>query len=194
MNSNINIPNILSGLRLLSVPVMILLTFLGRDDIFKWVLLGALASDILDGFIARTFRMVTKLGSILDAMADTAMYVVVVLAIGVLRFDFVLQQWVPLAVVVGLYLAEKVKCFFKYGKLFNSFHNYLAKAMGYAQGLFVLTLFFFGYQWFFFYPAIGIGILANIEDMVLSSLLPTYEQDTKGLYWVLKRKKEAKVP
>jgi cardiolipin synthase (CMP-forming) len=189
MDRIITIPNIISTARLLSIPIMIYCLITGNKELFQWLLLGALLSDILDGFIARTFKMVTRLGSMLDAMADTLMYFVVIPAIIIFQMDFLKQQWIPLAAFFAVFIAEKIKTFIKFKKFFNSFHNYLAKAMGYVHGSFILSLFFFGYQWFLFYPAIAIGIISAVEDMIVSSIVTTYENDTKGLYWVLKRKK-----
>lgn len=186
----ITIPNIITAFRLLSIPFMVYTLFVNRPDIFKWILLGALASDILDGFIARTFHMETRLGSILDAMADTLIYFVIIPAIIVFQGDFIQEQWIAIVLFFAVYLAEKIKTLIKFGKFFNSFHNYLAKLMGYTQGAFILSLFFFGYQWFLFYPAIIIGIIASIEDMIISSLVNTYEHDTKGLYWVLRNRRQ----
>jgi hypothetical protein len=53
-----------------------------------------------------------------------------------------------------------------------------------------MSLFLFGFQWYLFYPAMALCILANIEEMILARLLPDYESDVKGLYWVLNRKKK----
>ena len=66
-----SIPNLLSILRLLLVPVFLWLLL--ADGLLGWsllVLAAAGASDWLDGQIARKFNMVTKLGQVLDPAAD----------------------------------------------------------------------------------------------------------------------------
>lgn len=66
-----SIPNLLSILRLLLVPVFLWLLL--ADGYLGWsliVLAAAGASDWLDGQIARRFNMVTKLGQVLDPAAD----------------------------------------------------------------------------------------------------------------------------
>lgn len=183
------IPNAISLARLLTLPVMAYGLATNQKGLFQWLLLAALLSDILDGAIARGFHMESKLGSKLDAMADTLLYFVVVPAIVVFQPEFLRQQALLITVFFAVYLAEKIKTFVKFKKFFNSFHNYSAKLTGYVQGAFILSLFFFGYIPFLFYLAVGIGILASIEDMIVSSLVSTYETDTKGLYWVLKTKR-----
>ena len=64
------LPNLLSTLRLLLVPVFFVL-ILGRQDAFA-VLVMAIASvtDYLDGYLARKLNQVTRLGQLLDPAAD----------------------------------------------------------------------------------------------------------------------------
>ena len=66
-----SIPNMLSVLRLLLVPVFLWLLL--ADEYFVWafvVLALAAFSDWLDGQIARKYNQVTSLGKILDPAAD----------------------------------------------------------------------------------------------------------------------------
>ena len=71
-----NIPNAISTFRLFLVPVFALVYFSGIDNASLYAfLIFAVAgfSDILDGYIARKFNMVTKLGRIIDPLADKLM-------------------------------------------------------------------------------------------------------------------------
>lgn len=73
---NKNLPNILSFIRLLMVPLFIWLFFSGLP---LWVagvvFLVAGITDILDGHIARKYGYITKLGRVLDPLADKLMQV-----------------------------------------------------------------------------------------------------------------------
>lgn len=69
----LNLPNLLSLTRILLVPflVVVLLTkFDGKEFVGLGVFLVAAATDLLDGFIARRRRQVTRLGKLLDPAAD----------------------------------------------------------------------------------------------------------------------------
>lgn len=66
----LTVPNILSLLRLLMVPVFLVL-ILGRQDGFALlVLVISSVTDFLDGQIARRFHQVSRLGQLLDPAAD----------------------------------------------------------------------------------------------------------------------------
>lgn len=65
-----SIPNMLSILRLIMVPVFLVLLLNGEFLISLIVLAFASATDWLDGQIARRFNQVTRLGQMLDPAAD----------------------------------------------------------------------------------------------------------------------------
>lgn len=64
------VPNVISFIRLLTVPVFFWLLVTGRDSAALVVLVIATTSDFIDGWIARTFNQVTRLGMYLDPVSD----------------------------------------------------------------------------------------------------------------------------
>ncbi len=79
-----NIPNTLTGFRLLLIPVFLIVFYLPVD----WALFGAafvfwLASvtDILDGYLARKLKQSTPFGAFLDPVADKVMVSVALVAL-----------------------------------------------------------------------------------------------------------------
>ena len=64
------IPNVLSMLRLLLVPVFLVLVIAGAYVTALLVLIAASLTDLLDGYLARRFDQVTRLGQLLDPAAD----------------------------------------------------------------------------------------------------------------------------
>ena len=63
-------PNVLSFLRLAMVPVFLVLIVRGYDALALLVLVVSSITDYLDGWIARRFHQVTRLGQLLDPLAD----------------------------------------------------------------------------------------------------------------------------
>ena len=73
LNEVFNLPNILTFLRILLAPILVvvLLTkFEGQEVVGLALFLLAAVTDFLDGFIARRFELVTRLGKLLDPAAD----------------------------------------------------------------------------------------------------------------------------
>ncbi len=77
-----SIPNIISFVRLLLVPVFVVLLF-GYDMPYAaaWLLAALGATDWVDGYIARRFNQVSELGKMLDPTADRIMLLVGVTSI-----------------------------------------------------------------------------------------------------------------
>lgn len=76
----ITIPNILSTVRILLIPVIIWL-YIGLKDYLLtgvFVIISGL-TDIIDGAIARKFNMISDVGKVLDPFADKATQIVVMI-------------------------------------------------------------------------------------------------------------------
>lgn len=82
---SLNLPNILTILRLLAAPaVAVLFLYFTRPwaDWFALILfVSAAATDFLDGYLARAWKQESKLGAMLDPIADKAMVVIALLVI-----------------------------------------------------------------------------------------------------------------
>src|SRR5215469_10780820 len=91
----LNLPNLISLGRLLLVPLAIWLILYGRYGVAFWVFVVAGISDALDGFIAKRFDRRTRLGALLDPVADKALLVSVYVTLGLAR-----QLWTSLVILV----------------------------------------------------------------------------------------------
>jgi len=77
----LNLPNMLTLLRFLLIPVYAFVFWDGEVKLAFAILVAAGATDILDGYIARKRGQVTELGSMLDPLADKLMLITVVLSL-----------------------------------------------------------------------------------------------------------------
>lgn len=77
------LPNVISFVRILLIGVFGALFFAAEDGWAILVLAGAGLSDFLDGFLARRWNQVTRLGRLLDPAADRLLTIVVVLGLAI---------------------------------------------------------------------------------------------------------------
>ena len=68
----LTIPNILSYIRILLIPVIVILFANGYNIWTLVVVVISTLTDIADGFIARRFNMITDFGKFIDPVADKA--------------------------------------------------------------------------------------------------------------------------
>ena len=92
------IPNMLSTLRLLLIPVIVYLYCFKRDNLWTLILIAISSiTDVVDGFVARKFNMVTDFGKFLDPLADKATQITI-LACLITRFKAMIIPCVLLVV------------------------------------------------------------------------------------------------
>lgn len=183
-----HLPNAISTARLLSVPVLAWLAWQHREEVFSWLLVAALLSDILDGLIARSFGFTSELGALLDSVADTLLFFVSAYGLAVFHLEPVMAHAWVFALVLGLWALENVLALARYHRL-SSFHTYLSKVAGYALGIFVGSVFMFGFSVSLMTVAVGCTVAASLEELALLVLMPEWKSDVKGLWWVLHENK-----
>ena len=91
-----NIPNLITLARIFAVPVLVWLIIHGQYAAAFWVFVLAGISDALDGFIAKKYGFVTKLGTYLDPVADKALLVSAYITLGQAEH---IQAWLVILVV-----------------------------------------------------------------------------------------------
>jgi len=187
-----HLPNAISLARIVATPVLVFLALTHREDAFKWLLLAALISDIADGLIARTFSLTSALGSRLDTLGDTLLWVASITGIWKFHPELVTDYGLVVAMVIGGWFLEHVVALLRYGRL-TSFHTYVVRISAYALGIFIMSLFLWGMQPWLLYVAAGLSILGTIEELIIIALLPEWAANVQGLYWVLQRR-EVKSP
>jgi cardiolipin synthase len=92
----LNIPNMLSLMRAVLVPVVFWLLLSGSFELAFFLFLLAGITDAVDGWIAKRFNMQTELGAYLDPLADKLLVVCIFVALGSLGE---LPSWLVVAVV-----------------------------------------------------------------------------------------------
>lgn len=111
-NRIFTVPNALTMLRLALIPVFWVL-MMTRDNEYAALAVFIFASltDLLDGYIARKYDLITDFGKLMDPLADKLMVLSVILALslkGILPWaPFVVLFLKELVMVIGSYLLLK---------------------------------------------------------------------------------------
>lgn len=100
-NSLLNLPNILSLLRILLIPVFLALMIQGKVMEASAVFFFAGFTDVLDGFAARLLHQRTKIGALLDPAGDKLLMTsaFIVLTIPSLNSPHIIPLWLTIVVI-----------------------------------------------------------------------------------------------
>ena len=183
-----NLPNFLSLYRLLMVPLLGYLVYIGKEELFFYWFLFNMLTDALDGFIARKFDMQTRLGAKLDSLADFAMYLLVMYAFIQLKWQILSPYKVSFIIIIFYYLFIDIFALFKFKEI-SSLHLIISKINGVVQGFFFLLLFTIGFNRYYYWFMFTLATIGFIENMFFLIKLNKMKVGMKGVYWYYKRKK-----
>jgi CDP-diacylglycerol--glycerol-3-phosphate 3-phosphatidyltransferase len=186
-----NVPNVLSVYRIAAAPAILYGLFSSHRMLFAWLIIINLATDALDGFIARRWKMETSLGAKLDSIGDLTTDFLALLGLVVLEQPFVRSHMLPMGLLFGFYVAAQILSLLRFRRLI-SLHLYSSKLTTILLAVFFSTYFLFAYIPVLFYSAIIVGIFDGIEDIAVLCLLKEPCENVRGLYWVLKERKTAR--
>ncbi len=191
LKEKLNVPNAISFYRLLAFPVILYFALTGKETLFAIFIVINLLTDILDGFIARLFNMETEFGARLDSIADNLTYILAFIGVFVFKLDDIFPHLNSFLIFVGFLLLQIFLPLIKFGR-FSSFHLYSTRIGGYIQGAFFISLFTIGFITPFYYFMVTWSILSCLEHIIIQLILPEMRSNVKGLYWVLKEKRQEK--
>lgn len=184
----VNVPNFISLYRLLVFPVILLMALAGREKWFVILLCISLVSDILDGNIARIFKLQTNFGAALDNLADICTIAMALLGMFLFRWDDLKPHSLMLYIFLGIFILSYIVSFIRFRKI-PGLHLYSAVSAGYAQGIFFFVLFVSGFYAWLYYLVMIWGIIAYTEKILVLLKLDDIKIGVKGLYWLMKEKK-----
>lgn len=185
----INVPNALSIYRIVALPFIVWSIVDGNKSIYITLLSINLITDILDGWIARTFHLETELGARLDSFADIGTYLMAFSGMIILEGPFVNEHALAFSFVIGMYALPQIISLIRFRRP-TSFHLYSSKTLGYIQGIFIFTYFVFGYTPWYFYFMVIASCVVYAEALVIVLSIPALRSNVKGIYFMLKENKK----
>ena len=134
-----NIPNILTIIRFILIPII--LNFIFQGDYISGIIIFSISglTDVLDGFIARKFNLISNFGKLMDPLADKLTQISVLAALVSVK---IIPVWI-LAIVVLKELIMVVGASFLYGKdvvVYSKWYGKLATVLFYLAIVFSLVI------------------------------------------------------
>jgi phosphatidylglycerophosphate synthase len=183
------IVNAITLYRLLAAPVLFILILTKNINVFSWLLPVSFFTDLIDGYLARKFKVISALGSRLDSIADDLTMAAAIVAVFAFYPLFIRQHIVVIAIMLVLYLVQLALALTKYKRI-SEFHTYIAKGAAILQGSFLILLFLLQKPIpALFYAAAFATILDLLEEIMLVVFLPGWQSNVGGLYWFFKKRK-----
>jgi len=173
------IPNALSIFRLAAAPGLLALGWLGAQAGFLALLTASLASDAVDGWLARRLGVTSVLGARLDSRADLATYGVLPIAVFWLRPDAVANEGVWIGLGLAAFAAPIAVGWIRFGRL-TSYHTIAAKVTAVAMAVGLLALLVFDSVLLFRLACVMLVVEA-IEEIAITRTLPQWTADVPTL-------------
>jgi len=180
------IPNLLSTLRILAVPVLGGLAWAGAASAWVVGLVLTLATDVADGFLARRFHCQSERGARLDSRADLLLYATLPLFVWWLFPEIVAREAGYLAVAIAAFTVPIAIGWLRFGRL-TSYHTWAAKGTAVAMGVGMLSLFTGGPTWPFHLAVVGL-LYEAIEEIAITAVLPAWKADVPTLWHAIEPK------
>ena len=157
-----NIPNVLTMMRLVLIPVFVIVFFntpQDRDKIAALIVFAvASITDMFDGMLARRLNQITDFGKLFDPLADKVMVVTAIVCQAVIG----VFPWIAVIVVGAKELVMLFGGMFMLGKGVVVYSNYWGKT---AQVFFIAALLLS-----FFHPSLEAGafrVMGMTPDLAL---------------------------
>jgi len=180
----VNIPNLLSGLRLAAMPVLMLLAWGGERTAFLVLYLCALLSDMLDGYLARRLGQESELGARLDSWGDFALYMATPVCAWLLWPEIIMREAPYVVMVLASFTLPVLAGFVRYRRL-TSYHTWGAKLSAVLMGVSTLLLFVGGPAWPFRLSTFILA-LAQLEEIAITIVLSEWRSNVPSLVHALR--------
>ncbi len=174
----------LSGLRLFSVPILLILAWRGNEKGFFVLLLCALVTDVADGYLARRLHQESELGARLDSWGDFALYITTPVCAWLLWPELIVRESPYVIVVLVSFVLPILIGFIKFQRL-TSYHTWGAKLSAVLMGCSTLVLFAGGPALPFHFSTVVL-VFTQIEEISITVVLPSWRANVPSLVHALR--------
>ncbi len=175
-----NIPNFITLLRIIGTIALLFVEPLTIPYYSLYTFCGV--TDVLDGFLARILHVSSRIGSIMDSVADLTFYTVTLLRLANIFFDILPWSfWLVFVAAVGIRVASYIVAGRKF-HLFASVHTYANK----FSGLLVFLVPYFLKTQFrveICFAVTVIAGLASLEELILHVKSDRYRHEFRSIFF-----------
>jgi len=184
-------PNLLSAARIALMPAVLMTAIAGSRVWFVALILASLATDVLDGFLARRLNAYSELGRKLDSVADYMTMFTGIAGIALLWPEIMRRELPWVAALLAAFFAVVVYGFVRLGRA-PCYHTWASKVLAAACALSLVPL-LAGWSAAPFHIVVGLQALAAVEGLAIAMLVPSHvgEMATVWHAWRLRRESMA---
>lgn len=183
----VNIPNVISFIRILMAPVLFYFALTQQPNWFIGVLLFAELTDVLDGFLARTLNQITEMGSHLDSWGDFIIYATIAICAWILWPDILQREISYFTIIVLSFTLPPLIGYIKF-RAFTSYHTWSVK-LAVAITIIAYLLLFTGLLDWPFRVAALFCLYAAIEEIAITYLIQHQHVDVRSVWQAIEYKR-----
>ena len=100
-----HVPNILTVIRFLLIPVIVFYIFTGNYILaFVFFSISGI-TDIADGFIARKYNLISNFGKLMDPLADKLTQVATIASLTIIK---IIPLWILIIVLISVFVTVRI--------------------------------------------------------------------------------------
>jgi len=169
-------------------PVLLYFAFSQQPNWYFGVLLLAVFTDVLDGFLARILNQITKIGSHLDSWGDFVIYSTMAVCAWILWPDILQRELFYFIIIVLSFTLPAIIGFIKFHS-FTSYHTWGVK-LAVAVTIISYVLLFSGLLDWPFRVAAVFCLYAGLEEIAITLLIYRERVDVRSAWQALKYHRE----
>lgn len=190
MSGRSHVPNLLSALRIALMPAVLMTAVGGSQRWFVGLLVVALLTDALDGFLARRLRAQSELGRKLDSWADYLTMITGIAGIAIL-WPAIMQRelaWVTTGLVA--FFAVVIYGFVRLGRA-PCYHTWASKILAVACALSMIPLLA---EWSAvpFHVAMALLVACGVEELAIAQLVPRHTGEVPTVWHAWRMRRDAR--
>ncbi len=176
-NFKSSLPNLVTGIRVICALFLLFLPPFSLVFFVVYALAGA--SDLLDGYLARRFNVISHFGATLDSIADLTFFAIVFIVVYP-YLDW--QAWLiaAIAIVVVIRLASLLVGYIKFQE-FAFLHSYANKLAGFSVFCFPFLCFIFDFKLPTIYLA-AVGLISAIEELIINIISKKIQKNITTIF------------